>query len=134
MFLYYTCISSSILRPSCRYCVLASLRSYPHVHIFLSATSLLSSSIHRIPLLVSMCACFLRGRASTRASGNILFTPLCLSSLNSAARLSARFLFLFSLKSREPLGVSNGNRRLSTMGLVIIFVYFRLLLSLFFFS
>lgn len=54
------------------------------------------SSIHQIPLLVSTCAC-LRGRASIRASGNILFTPLCLSSLNSAARLSARFLFLFSL-------------------------------------
>lgn len=58
---------------------------------FTSLRSFHLSSIRQIPLFASMCAC-LRRRGSTRASGgNILFIPLCLSSLNSAARLPLVF-------------------------------------------
>lgn len=103
--LYFHFFYYSILRPSHYYCyyllfMFTSSRSFRLLRYFrLSFT-------RQIPLLASICTC-LRGlgRAST-ANGNILFTPFCLSSLNSAARLSARFLFLFSLRSRERLRVS----------------------------
>lgn len=46
IFLHYTSISSSILRPSCRYCVLSPLRSYLHVPFsyFIIFASLLLSA------------------------------------------------------------------------------------------
>lgn len=85
------------------------------------------SSICQIPFLAS------RGRAFTRANGNILFTPFSLSSLNFAARLSVRFLFLFSLRSREPFEVSNENRR-SKLFLSFSFIFgFSRSFSFFFF-
>lgn len=95
-------ISSSIFRSSRCFVVFSLFTSSRSSRLF---RYLRLSSICQIPFLAS------RGRAFTRANGNILFTPFSLSSLNFAARLSVRFLFLFSLRSHEPFEVSNENRR-----------------------
>lgn len=95
-------ISSSIFRSSRCFVVFSLFTSSRSSRLF---HYLRLSSICQILFLAS------RGRAFTRANGNILFTPFSLSSLNFAARLSVRFLFLFSLRSHEPFEVSNENRR-----------------------
>lgn len=104
LYFFYYISSSSILHPHC--VSLFPLRSYLRIPFgyFVIFTSLLLSA--RFPCSLRRAHAYANVLLQ-RVSGNILFTPLCLSSLNSAARLSARFLFLFSLRS-EPPGVSNG--------------------------
>lgn len=100
--------------------------------LFTSLRSFHLSSIRQIPLFASMCAC-LRGRGSTRASEREYFVYSALSQFfEFCGPPSARFLFLFSLRSRKPPGVlvSNGNRRSSTV--FVVFVHFRLFTFLFF--
>lgn len=111
--------------------LVVSLSSLLFVHIFTVLSRLFRylrlSSICQILFLAS------RGRAFTRANGNILFTPFSLSSLNFAARLSVRFLFLLSLRSHEPFEVSNENRR-SKLFLSFSFIFgFSRSFSFFFF-
>lgn len=106
---------------------LSSLCSHLHGPLAAISRYLRLSSICQILFLAS------RGRAFTRANGNILFTPFSLSSLNFAARLSVRFLFLLSLRSHEPFEVSNENRR-SKLFLSFSFIFgFSRSFSFFFF-
>ena len=101
--------------------ILSLLRSHFHVLFTISYFVIFTSSSSIFPSLLCACLC---GRAFTWTSGNILFTPFSLSSLNSAARLSARFLFFFfSLKSHEPPGLFNRSKLFLSFSFIFGFWY-----------